>query len=90
MVRPRSGRKKRRGCMATSVMLLDCQQLRHWRVAAQFASLFTDELDYMDWICLRNEAAESIGLFENEWNDFDHLTPVASEAPRGAVLEQRS
>jgi hypothetical protein len=39
MVRPRSGRKKKSGCMATSVMLLDCEQLQHWRVAEQFASL---------------------------------------------------
>ena len=76
MVRPRSGRKKRRACMATSVMLLDCEQLRHWRVEEQFASMFSDELDYMDWICLRNEPEENIGLFENEWNDFDNLTPA--------------
>jgi len=58
------------------VMLLDCQKLQHWRVEEQFASLFADELDYMDWICLRNEAADSIGLFEDEWNDFDKLTPA--------------
>ena len=76
MVRPRSGRKRNSGCMATSVMLLDCQKLQHWRVEEQFAALFADELDYMDWICLKNEAADSIGLFENEWNDFNKLTPA--------------
>ena len=74
MVRPRSGRKKRMGCLATSVMLLDCQQLRHWQVETQFQALFSDKLDYMDWICLKNELRENIGLFENEWNDFDKLT----------------
>ena len=25
----------------------------------------------MPWICLRTEPRETIGLFENEWNDFD-------------------
>ncbi len=29
----------------------------------------------MEWICLRLEPPESIGLFEHEWNDFDRLTP---------------
>ena len=53
MVRPRSGRKEKSGCMATSVMLLDCEQLQHWRVEEQFAAMFADELDYMDWICLK-------------------------------------
>jgi len=75
MVRPRSGRKKALGCLATSVMLLDCAKLTHWRVEEQFNAMFVDKLDYMDWICLRSEPRETIGLFENEWNDFDKLTP---------------
>jgi len=75
MVRPRSGRKKALGCLATSVMLLDCAKLTHWRVEEQFNAMFEDKLDYMDWICLRSEPRETIGLFENEWNDFDKLTP---------------
>jgi hypothetical protein len=76
MVRPRSGRKEKSGCMATSVMLLDCEKLQHWRVEEQFAAMFADELDYMDWICLKNQPEDSIGLFENEWNDLDRLTPA--------------
>ncbi|WP_455235205.1 hypothetical protein, partial [Thiogranum longum] len=28
----------------------------------------------MPWICLRMEDRDTIGLFENEWNDFDKLT----------------
>ncbi len=36
--------------------------------------MFRFELDYHDWICLKNEPREAIGLFEEEWNDFDHLT----------------
>jgi hypothetical protein len=59
--------------MATSVMLLDCAQLRHWRVAEQFDSMFEMKLDYKDWITLRHEKRESIGLFENCWNDLDVL-----------------
>jgi hypothetical protein len=61
------------GPMATSVMLLDCAQLRHWRVAEQFDSMFEMKLDYKDWITLRHEKRESIGLFENCWNDLDVL-----------------
>ena len=75
MCRSRSGYKEKQGCMATSVMLLDCAKLTHWRAEAQFDQLFAFELDYGDWICLKTEPRESIALFENEWNDFDHLTP---------------
>ena len=72
--RPRTGAKGLGGCMATSVMLLDCAQLRHWRVEEQFGELFAGKRDYMDWICLKGEPREAIGLLENEWNDFDRLT----------------
>ena len=58
---------------ATSVMLLDCPRLTHWRVEAQFNEMFSFERDYMKWISLSYEPPESIGLFEPEWNDFDHL-----------------
>jgi len=74
LCRPRTGAKGLGGCLATSVMLLDCAKLRHWRVAEGFAELFEGKRDYMDWICLKLEPRETIGLFENEWNDFDRLT----------------
>ena len=74
--RPRTGSKGLAGCMATSVMLLDCAQLRGWRVEEQFAELFAGTRDYMDWICLKREPRDTIGLLENEWNDFDRLTPA--------------
>ncbi len=80
MCRPKSGRKGRKGAYASSVMLLDCARLRHWQFERDFAAMFEshgprDTLrDYMDWISLRLEDPASIGLFENEWNDFDHLT----------------
>ncbi|HFD92694.1 MAG TPA: hypothetical protein ENJ22_05335 [Gammaproteobacteria bacterium] len=75
MCRPRSGRKgKVYGCLASSVMLLDCAKLTHWRVEEQFNEMFEFKRDYMDWICVKLEPRETIGLLENEWNDFDKLT----------------
>jgi hypothetical protein len=72
--RRRSGTKKK-CCFASSVMLLDCERLRHWRCADDFAELFAGVRDYADWICLRLEPPESIGPLEDEWNHFDRLTP---------------
>ncbi len=72
--RPRSGAKRIEGILATSVMLLDCAKLKHWKCQEQFDQLFERTLDYADWIGLKNEVRSEIGLFENEWNDFDRLT----------------
>jgi hypothetical protein len=74
--RPRTGAKGIGGCMATSVMLLDCEKLRHWDVERGFSELFEGQRDYMDWICLKTEPRESIGVLEDAWNDFDRLTPA--------------
>jgi hypothetical protein len=71
MCRARKGTKG----LASSVMLLDCAKLRHWRLEEQFGEMFDLERDYMDWISLKLEPRESIGLLEPEWNDFDNLTP---------------
>ena len=73
MCRPKSGSKGKRGCLASSVMLLDCSKLRHWQVEKQFGEMFEFTRDYMDWVCLYLEDRDNIGLFENYWNDFDHL-----------------
>ncbi|HVP31698.1 MAG TPA: hypothetical protein VMW35_21310 [Myxococcota bacterium] len=67
--------RKGRTSYASSVMLLDCAKLRHWRVEEGFQELFDGKRDYDDWICLRLEPPDSIGLLEREWNDFDRLTP---------------
>ncbi|HVN38329.1 MAG TPA: hypothetical protein VMW19_09200 [Myxococcota bacterium] len=61
--------------MASSVMLLDNAKLAHWRTEEDFAALFDGRRDYIDWIGLRYERRDTIGLLEPEWNDFDHLTP---------------
>jgi hypothetical protein len=75
LCRPRSGPKGFIDkCFASSVMLLDCEKLIHWRCEEQFNELFTGKRDYMPWICLKLEPRETIGFFEPEWNDFDRLT----------------
>jgi hypothetical protein len=75
LCRRRAGPKGRiDGCLASSVMLLDCAKLTHWRLEEQFNEMFEFKRDYQPWICLRQEPRETIGLLENEWNDFDRLT----------------
>jgi hypothetical protein len=68
-------RHQRKG-YATSVMLLDCSKLKHWRVEEGFNELFEFKRDYQDWISLKLEPQDSISLIEPEWNDFDRLTPA--------------
>ncbi len=73
--RPRkTGSTDINGNMASSVMLLDNQKLKHWRVEEQFNSMFEGKLDYKDWVPLRNEPRESIGLLDDAWNHLDVLT----------------
>lgn len=60
---------------ASSVMLLDNAKLRHWDAEKTFNELFEFKKDYMKWIKLEYEPAETVGLLEDEWNDFDRLTP---------------
>ncbi len=71
--RARSGSKGKAGALATSVMLLDCAKLTHWRCAEQFDEMFEGRRDYAEWIGLKLEDPETIGRFEHCWNDFDHL-----------------
>lgn len=73
LCRKRPGKEDVPGHYATSCMLLDCAKLRHWQVEKNFAELFTGERDYAKWIELEYEDPATIGLFEPEWNDFDHL-----------------
>lgn len=58
---------------ATSVMLLDCEKLKHWDWDNQINQMFNHELDYGDWISLKLENIETIGLLCEEWNHFDTL-----------------
>jgi len=75
MCRPKSGRKGRKGAWASSVMLLDCARLTHWRFEENFAEMFEPvRRDYMDWVSLKLEDPASIAPLEPQWNDFDNLT----------------
>jgi hypothetical protein len=66
--------KATEGGLPTSVMLLDCAKLTHWRCENDFNELFAFKRDYAEWMSLKLEDRETIGLFEDEWNDFDTLT----------------
>ena len=78
LCRTRSGLKGiaagKLGFFATSAMLLDCAKLTHWRCEEQFNEMFEFKRDYMNWISLKLEPRDSIGILEPEWNDFDRLT----------------
>ena len=73
--RARTCRQKRGAkAFASSVMLLDCAKLTHWDCESQFDEMFAFKRDYMEWVFLKCEPRDSIGIFEAEWNDFDRLT----------------
>ena len=59
----------------TSVMLMDCAKLTHWKVEDSFRKMFKGELDYVDWLQMKAEDQDSIGNLSPEWNHFDILTP---------------
>ena len=63
-------------CWASSVMLLDCAKLTHWDGEQGFRELFARTRDYSQWVCLKLEDSNTIGVLEPEWNDFDRLTPT--------------
>lgn len=69
----RPGHNRRNDYVATSVMLLDCNKLKHWRFEEELDGLFAHRFDYIDWIELKREAPESIGFLEPQWNHFDRL-----------------
>lgn len=56
----------------TSVMLLENSNFKHWRIKDIVNELLSQEVDYRDWLGLRNEK-ESIGLLPIEWNSYDEL-----------------
>ena len=70
---PRPGHNRRADYLASSVMLLDCARLIHWRCEEQFGEMFDLKRDYLEWIYLALEPRESIGFLEPEWNHFDKL-----------------
>jgi hypothetical protein len=59
---------------ASSVMLLDCAKLNHWRWDEDIDAMFSGKLDYGPWIGLTTEDPATIGEIGEEWNSFDKLT----------------
>jgi hypothetical protein len=59
--------------VASSVMVLDCAQLRHWDFDRELDDLFAHRFDYADWMDLRREERSSFGFLEPVWNSFDRL-----------------
>lgn len=74
MCRQRPGKEGAKGHYATSSMLLENAKLKHWAFPETFDALFAGSKDYAKWIELEYEDPATIGVFEPEWNDFDHLT----------------
>ena len=58
---------------ASSVMLLDCSRLTHWKWEEQIDEMFAFKRDYRPWINLMLEPEDSIGPIEEEWNHFDTM-----------------
>ncbi|MEO7634454.1 MAG: hypothetical protein ABIS38_02260, partial [Sphingomicrobium sp.] len=73
---PRPGHNGQADYLATSVLLLDCAQLKHWDFDRDLDDLFAQRFDYVDWIELKPEDRANIGHLESEWNSFDQLTPA--------------
>lgn len=59
----------------SSVMVLDCAKLTHWRWEEAIEEMFSHQRDYRMWMSLNLEDEREIGLIEDEWNDYDRLTP---------------
>lgn len=57
----------------TSVMLLDCARLTHWKIEDMLERLSKKEADYDTLMTLKEEA--SVGELKRVWNHLDTLTP---------------
>ena len=64
--------RSRRIC-ASSVMLLDCARLTHWRWDRDLDDIFNGTMDFGIWIGLLTEPPETVGALETAWNHFDTL-----------------
>lgn len=67
---PKDGRP---AYFATSVMLLDCEKLSHWKWEEAIEDMFSFKRDYRDWMSLYLEPEEATGILEDKWNHYDLL-----------------
>ena len=61
------------GVWGSSVMLLNCAQLHHWKLINFIEQMHDGTLDYDDLINLKTEE-KKIAVLENKWNEFDAIT----------------
>jgi len=66
----RKGKKK--GSWGSSVMLLNCQQLQHWKLSNLIERMHSGLLDYDDLINLKIED-KKIAVLRNKWNEYDAI-----------------
>lgn len=57
----------------TSMMIMDCEKLKHWDMKKILSNLENKSLDYKDLITLRIENQESILDLPRKWNNLDEL-----------------
>ena len=81
MCRRRPPKKTGPGGWATSVMLLDCAKLQHWRTEEAFDELFAFKRDYIDWIELQLEDQDSDRADRGR---VERLRPADPRDPAGA------
>lgn len=61
-----------KGSWGSSVMLLNCQQLQHWKLSNFVTQMHEGLLDYDNLINLKNEQ-KNITFLENKWNEYDAI-----------------
>ena len=66
----RKGQKK--GSWGSSVMLLNCKELQHWKISNFIDQMHKGLLDYNNLINLKNEE-KKIAVLENQWNEYDAI-----------------
>lgn len=57
----------------TSVMLLDCAKLKHWKWDQMIEDMFNFKVDYAHWMRLTSEDPANIGPLDGVWNHHDTL-----------------
>ncbi|MEK7203819.1 MAG: glycosyltransferase [Patescibacteria group bacterium] len=64
---------RKKGAWDTSVMLMDCVRLKHWRIDDILKKLENKELDYSDLMTLNAEDQGTILEIPRIWNSLDEL-----------------
>jgi hypothetical protein len=57
----------------SSLMVLDCGRLEHWDWDHMLERLFAKQIDFQDWLDLKLEPPESVGVLDDDWNSIDRL-----------------